>query len=184
MIVVEVSCPVGGVFPAANALGESEPSYISSTACSVPNPVTLASIGFTANHNIIDIGGTIPVIPPVLTQTAGLPSGSVFPVGTTINSFTARDAVGNTSTCSFSVTVTDSETPTITCPANRTINTQPGVCYGLVTNAADLTPTYADNCGVTKLTWTLSGATTGSSPATGITWFQQLHSLALPAEQV
>jgi HYR domain len=168
VIVVEVSCPVGGVFPAANALGESGPTYISSTPCGVPNPVTLASLGFTANHNIIDIGGTIPVVPPVLTQTAGLPSGSVFPVGTTTNSFTARDAVGNTSTCSFTVTVTDSEQPTISCPANKAITTQPGVCYGLVTNAADLTPIFADNCGVTRLTWTLSGATTGASPASGI----------------
>lgn len=168
VIVVEVSCPAGGVFPAANALGESGPTYISSTACGVPNPVTLASLGFPANHNIIDIAGTIPVIPPVLTQTAGLPSGSVFPVGTTTNTFTARDAAGNTSTCSFTVTVNDTEQPSITCPANKAITTQPGVCYGLVTNAADLTPVFADNCGVTKLTWTLSGATTGSSPATGI----------------
>jgi len=29
-------------------------------------------------------------------------------------------------------------------------------------------PTYSDNCSVTTLTWVMSGATTGSSPSTGI----------------
>ncbi|NQZ48229.1 MAG: HYR domain-containing protein, partial [Erythrobacter sp.] len=42
-------------------------------------------------------------------QTAGLPSGSEFPVGTTTNTFEATDAAGNTSTCSFDVTVTVAE---------------------------------------------------------------------------
>ena len=40
-----------------------------------------------------------------VTQTAGLPSGSLFPVGTTTNTFEVTDAVGNTNTCSFDVTV-------------------------------------------------------------------------------
>ncbi len=40
-----------------------------------------------------------------MTQTAGLPSGSDFPVGTTTNTFEATDSEGNTITCSFDVTV-------------------------------------------------------------------------------
>ncbi|WP_046756030.1 HYR domain-containing protein [Kordia jejudonensis] len=40
-----------------------------------------------------------------MTQTAGLPSGSDFPIGTTTNTFEATDTVGNTITCSFDVTV-------------------------------------------------------------------------------
>jgi hypothetical protein len=40
-----------------------------------------------------------------LTQTGGLPSGSTFPVGTTTVSFEAEDASGNTSNCSFTVSV-------------------------------------------------------------------------------
>jgi hypothetical protein len=39
------------------------------------------------------------------TQTAGLVNGSVFPVGTTTVTYMARDASGNTASCSFSVTV-------------------------------------------------------------------------------
>jgi len=49
---------------------------------------------------------------PAVVQTAGLPSGSLFPVGTTTNSFKATDASGNSSVCSFDVIVTDSEAPT------------------------------------------------------------------------
>ncbi|MCO6499072.1 MAG: HYR domain-containing protein [Vicingus serpentipes] len=40
-----------------------------------------------------------------VTQTAGLPSGSNFPVGITTNTFFAQDTSGNTSTCSFNVTI-------------------------------------------------------------------------------
>jgi hypothetical protein len=107
------------------------------------------------------------VVPPVVQQTAGLPSGSTFPIGTTTNTFVATDAAGNTSTCSFTVTVNDTEPPSITCPANQTRNTDPGQCYATYTPPQ---PTFADNCAVTRLTWTLSGATTGTSPVTGINY--------------
>ena len=40
-----------------------------------------------------------------ITQIAGLPSGSAFPVGTTTNTFRVTDAGGNTAECSFTVTV-------------------------------------------------------------------------------
>ncbi|MCK7539599.1 MAG: HYR domain-containing protein [Marinilabiliales bacterium] len=51
-----------------------------------------------------------------VTLTGGLASGSLFPVGTTVNTFKVTDASGNTATCSFTVTVTDVEDPFITCP--------------------------------------------------------------------
>ncbi|MBL7795504.1 MAG: HYR domain-containing protein [Saprospiraceae bacterium] len=38
-------------------------------------------------------------------QTGGLPNGSVFPVGLTVQTFQARDASGNSATCSFTVAV-------------------------------------------------------------------------------
>ncbi|RMB56781.1 HYR domain-containing protein [Dokdonia sinensis] len=50
------------------------------------------------------------------TQTAGLPSGSNFPLGTTTNTFEATDANdGTVVTCSFSVTVNESTAPTAEC---------------------------------------------------------------------
>lgn len=39
-------------------------------------------------------------------QIEGLPSGSEFPVGTTTNTFRAKDLAGNTTTCSFTITIT------------------------------------------------------------------------------
>ncbi|WP_346857051.1 HYR domain-containing protein [uncultured Draconibacterium sp.] len=50
-----------------------------------------------------------------ITQTAGLPSGSEFPVGTTTNTFEVADDSGNKSYCSFTVTVTDTTLPTVAC---------------------------------------------------------------------
>ncbi len=48
-------------------------------------------------------------------QTAGLPSGSVFPEGITVCTFVATDAAGNSTSSSFSVTVnyTESTAPTL-----------------------------------------------------------------------
>src|SRR6185503_4802731 len=48
-------------------------------------------------------------------------SGSTFPVGTTTVMATATDAAGNTATCSFTVTVNDTQPPTISCPANISV---------------------------------------------------------------
>lgn len=77
-----------------------------------------------------------------LTQTAGLPSGSVFPAGITTNTFVVTDAAGGTATCSFNVTVTDTEDPTINCPASITKNADPGTCGAVV----NYTISYNDNC--------------------------------------
>jgi hypothetical protein len=44
---------------------------------------------------------------PGVTTSCTPPSGSIFPVGTTVVTCTATDAAGNTATCSFTVTVFD-----------------------------------------------------------------------------
>ncbi len=77
-----------------------------------------------------------------VTQTAGLPSGAFFPLGTTTNAFTATDASGNTTTCSFTVTITDNMPPTISCPSNITQGVDPGVCGATITYLT----IAADNC--------------------------------------
>ncbi|WP_372644592.1 PA14 domain-containing protein [Ancylomarina sp.] len=51
--------------------------------------------------------------PVIITQTAGLPTGAVFPVGTTTNTFLATDNSGNTATHSFDVIVSDNTAPEI-----------------------------------------------------------------------
>lgn len=90
---------------------------------------------------------------------------STFNVGTTTVTYTVTDPAGLTATCSFTVTVTDTQAPTITCPSNVSVNTAAGLCTASVNTT---NPTTADNCSVTTLTWVMTGATTGNSPATGI----------------
>ena len=82
-----------------------------------------------------------------LVQTTGMPSGSVFPIGTTTNTFIVTDPSGNTAECSFNVTVDDTENPAIACPDPVSINTSnlgtTGDCQGQYEWTA---PTPTDNC--------------------------------------
>jgi gliding motility-associated-like protein len=55
-------------------------------------------------------------------------SGDEFKVGTTIVTYMATDAFGNTSVCSFKVTIKKSTPPQITCPNNVTLNTTTAQC--------------------------------------------------------
>ncbi|MCB9315720.1 MAG: HYR domain-containing protein, partial [Lewinellaceae bacterium] len=86
-----------------------------------------------------------------LVQTSGLPSGnpSLFPVGTTTNTFIAIDEAGNTASCSFNITVIDNEAPVINCPASVSINTDnlstEGDCAG---QYAWSHPIPSDPCGI------------------------------------
>jgi len=75
-------------------------------------------------------------------QTAGLPSGSTFPVGTTTNTFEVTDTSGNKTSCSFTVTVNDVENPVISCPASQTL--EPTCPSGAV--ATWTPPVGTDNC--------------------------------------
>jgi hypothetical protein len=88
-----------------------------STQCTVQIAVTDTQppkVQCPANIIVSSCFSVVRYLPPLATdncaatvaQTAGLPSGSTFPVGSTTNTFTATDTVGLTSNCSFIVTVT------------------------------------------------------------------------------
>ncbi|WP_417860600.1 HYR domain-containing protein [Winogradskyella sediminis] len=108
----------------------------------------------------------------VQTDATGLSSGDAFPVGVTTLEFTATDANGNSSVCTFDITVIDNEPPTITCPAPITINADiycevssiPGLIqpatddncantYNIVNNLPDLYPLPIGNH---YITWTIT----------------------------
>jgi subtilisin-like proprotein convertase family protein len=96
------------------------PSYIAAAACGLPNYGTFASVGFanlSLAFNVVGFEGGEPNI----MQTAGLPSGSVFPIGTTTNCFVVADVVGNTSTCCFDVIINEYPTPTTTLACNDNV---------------------------------------------------------------
>lgn len=102
---------------------------------------------------------------PTTTLIAGLISGSLFPVGTTTNTYEVIDEVGLSATCSFDVTVIDNENPILTCGGDLTVDNAPGECNAMVSY---LDPTFSDNCGTTGLVQT-GGLASGATFPTGIT---------------
>jgi gliding motility-associated-like protein len=73
-------------------------------------------------------------------------SGVTLPTGFTIVEFTATDMSSNTATCSFVVTITEPQAPSVLCPANMTLsvdNSVPGNCGATAIWTA---ATAADNC--------------------------------------
>jgi len=68
-------------------------------------------------------------------------SGSFYPVGTT--TVTCAESIDGGPSCSFSVTVNDTQPPSITCPANVIKSNDPNQCGAVVTYPA---PTVSDIC--------------------------------------
>ena len=97
------------------------------------------------------------------TLVEGLPSGALFPLGTTTVTYAYTDAAGNSASCSFEVTITDTQIPEITCPDNIVVAANGSLLSGTATIASfgpcGVTLSYpapvgTDNCSgsVTSLT--------------------------------
>ncbi|NOR29025.1 MAG: HYR domain-containing protein, partial [Lutibacter sp.] len=98
-------------------------------------------------------------------QIAGLASGVTFPVGVTTNTFEVTDASGNSASCSFTVTITDNENPTIVnLPINISVNNDNNMCGAVV---SWVEPTSADNCSGSSILQTV-GLANGSIFPVGI----------------
>ncbi|MFN0214010.1 MAG: HYR domain-containing protein [Saprospiraceae bacterium] len=80
---------------------------------------------------------------PPVTVNCTPASGSVFNVGQTNVTCTAKDNVGNVASCSFKITVLDLEAPKITCPADKTIS-----CEESLAPANTGSPVVSDNCAI------------------------------------
>ena len=74
-----------------------------------------------------------------------------FNSGVTIVTWTAVDTSGNTATCAQSVTVNDTQAPTITCPADVTMANDHGQCYATGVSLGVPLATN-DNCGMLTVT--------------------------------
>ena len=93
-------------------------------------------------------------------------AGVVFNKGMTTVMWKVMDAAGNSASCSFTVTVNDTQNPTITCVGNQTRSSNTAVCT-YTTSGTEFNPTATgDNCAVTSTVYTLSGATTGTGNTT------------------
>ena len=152
--VVDISKPD---FTATNS------NMVESVVSGCDKSIAISDVSFT------DACGT-PSLSWVMTgATTGSGSGQMgtitFNVGVSKIVYTLTDPSGNTNTSSFTVQLKETVLPTISCPANITLTTVGTNCTRYANVVA---PTYGDNCGVTSLTWSMTGATVLSSPGTGI----------------
>lgn len=92
-------------------------------------------------------------------------SSKTFNKGITTVKYTVTDYANNTATCTFKVSVLDTIKPQLGCRGNVTVNADSARCTKSVTL---LDPTFSDGCGISSLTWKLTGKTVNSSPTTGI----------------
>ncbi len=86
----------------------------------------------------------------VTSPTAGLSTGSAFPVGTTTVSASATDATGNRAEGSFTVTVMDAEAPVIAGLPTAPLILEASGPTGAAANWP--VPTISDNVGITETT--------------------------------
>ncbi|WP_219011089.1 HYR domain-containing protein [Aquimarina litoralis] len=89
----------------------------------------------------------------LISQTNGLTSGSLFPVGTTTVEFKATDSSGNESFCSFDIIVNDNEAPNAIC---QNIRVQLDATGNAIITAADVNDGSTDNCGIDTLALDIS----------------------------
>lgn len=94
--------------------------------------------GWTPNPYILELEGT-----QIFLQ-SGLYSGEEFPVGSTTVAYQAVDAAGNSSTCSFTVTVIDNEYPVAACQ-DVTVTLADG---SATITTSDVDGGSSDNCGI------------------------------------
>jgi hypothetical protein len=138
----------------------------------VPAPGTSASYTLTIPQSgnaswgsvsfTITATGSFTVCPITATNNCGVPNitqspapGTSLALGNHVVTLRATDASGNEGTCSFTVNVLDAVAPTLTGPANQSLNVISGTCAANYTIADPI----SDNC--TGATWgySLSGAT-------------------------
>ncbi len=119
-----------------------------SVECTGPGGAT-ASFSPTATDNC-SVAGT----------TCSPTSGSTLSIGITGVSCSATDGLGNTNSCSSSVTVVDTTPPDITCPAPITAE-----CTGPSGASVSFSATASDRCGPSSTICPTSGSTfsTGST---------------------
>jgi hypothetical protein len=112
---------------------------VAGSGCSLVCPANI-----TVSNDPNQCGAVVSYPAPTTSGTCGTitcspASGSFFPAGTT--TVTCTSTVGET--CVFTVTVVDTQPPTITCPANVTVSNDPNQCGAVVNYPA---PTASDNC--------------------------------------
>ncbi len=136
---------------AADAASNTSTCLVSVTVADTTAPVIAGCpANITQAADTGTCGAAVSWTPPTasdncaVTQfTSNFAPGDTFPKGLTTVTYTAKDAADNSVTCSFTVTVTDTQPPVIVCPGNQTLVAD-AACSALV---PAITPTtLSDNC--------------------------------------
>ncbi|MEY2428462.1 MAG: hypothetical protein QOJ40_1347 [Verrucomicrobiota bacterium] len=128
-------------------------------------PAITCPPNIVANNDLNLCGATVSFPLPVASDLCSTvtnitclpPPGSFFPVGVTTVQCSATEAAGNTGTCSFTVTIRDTQAPTITCPADMVVTN----AHDAWTSVVSFNPAVSDNCPDTPLL--ISNPSSGSA---------------------
>ena len=139
-------------YVAVDASGNSTVCEFSVTIIDYGVPTIVCPAPITVSNDLGECGAVVTYNEPtaidncndvLITQVAGLESGSLFPTGISKQVFSVSDANDNTATCEFTVTVLDTELPSISCPSDISIEGDIGTCGAVVTYNM---PVGEDNC--------------------------------------
>jgi len=142
-----------GINPVSEHIGP-RPSILAAVQSLDPCVLTCPS-NIVVQNDLDECGAIVNYPPAAASPTCGKKvsapsSGSFFPVGET----TVYVTTTSNNSCSFTVTVNDTQKPSITCPSNIVVYNDPGYCSALVTYSV----TATDNC---------PGVSVVSSPPSG-----------------
>jgi len=97
--------------------------------------------------------------------------GNIFPVGSTVVTFTVSDEGANSNSCSTTMNVEDVEAPNIMCPEDQLITVDEGIPSVYVTI---LFPTISDNCEIDNVVNDYNGTNNASDTypigTTNVSW--------------
>ncbi|WP_194975599.1 HYR domain-containing protein, partial [Aquiflexum lacus] len=161
----------------------SDPVVITAVDTEAPAIPEIPNLEISTDTDACSATG-VTLTPPVATDNCGITSltndaPEEFPLGTTVVTWTATDATGNSTTRSFNVIVSDNEAPTISAPADVIVVI--GESEDFATNVELGTPEVADNCavegfsndaedsfpvGTTTVTWTVRDESGNTATAT------------------
>ena len=97
---------------------------------------------------------------------SGQPSGSSYSLGTHTNTYHVTNGLGDSATCSFTITVADSILPTLICPSDISVNSTSSSCTAIANFS---TPVGTDNCSGNVTTVLAAGLPGGSAFPVGVT---------------
>ena len=141
------------VFTASDALGNSSTCSMKVTVVDKTAPTIVCPSNIVVPAEPNKDGATVTWLAPTVKDTCSSISSTItttnpntyFVIGSKTVTYTVTDQAGNTASCSFTVTVTDTQNPIINCPTNGIVqNADPAVCGKTVPF-----PTFTDNSGKT-----------------------------------